>query len=146
MTLSWKLEGSSLVADELFLSGARRLQINLGQDFASCRLGVIYGKEASNENIRYFARHGHEEIEPPSVKVTSASCRIIKGLAGPAFAGEDPQCLHTGVKDKEWVHDCACRVKLGGYLKPAGGNTWKAYISNKVVMSPEFAACLKEPH
>jgi hypothetical protein len=81
LRLAWKFEGQSLAADQLFVSGARRLKVNFTRDFSGCDLQVIYGKGSSGENIQYISRTNGKLTELLSVTVISTSCRILQGNA-----------------------------------------------------------------
>jgi hypothetical protein len=77
--LHWRFENGALVADQLFLRGARRFTINLSGGFDSCSLNVLHGKEAGTTPIRYRGLDNRVEYEIIDIKVTSTSCSVRQG-------------------------------------------------------------------
>jgi hypothetical protein len=78
--LNWKFEGASLVADQSFLEGARRVIIDFDSRYANCSVKVLHGKAAGSSNIKYrnFSRPS-QIFEILSIKVTSTSCALQDG-------------------------------------------------------------------
>ncbi|MBI3701167.1 MAG: hypothetical protein HY242_12075 [Afipia sp.] len=77
--LNWRVEGTTLAADQRFMRGARRLIVTFDPGFGSCSLRVLHGKEAGSSTIQYMTMKSLEPVELQSINVTSASCTIGTG-------------------------------------------------------------------
>jgi hypothetical protein len=77
--LHWRFENGTLVADQLFIRGARRITIIFGGRFDSCSVNVLHGKEAGTTPIYYRGTDSRIEYEIIDIKVTSTSCSIRQG-------------------------------------------------------------------
>jgi hypothetical protein len=77
--LTWQFQGRSLVADQHFLRGARRVIINFDDGFTKCSVRVLHGKEAGSQPIQYkdMTRGAHWEIQ--TIGVTSSNCSVRDG-------------------------------------------------------------------
>lgn len=77
--LKWQFQGRSLVADQKFLRGARRVIVDFDAVFANCTVRILHGKEAGSQAISYrdMTRGEHWEIQ--TISVTSSSCSIRDG-------------------------------------------------------------------
>ena len=77
--LNWRVEGTTLAADQHFVRGARRLIVTFDPSFGTCSLRVLHGKEAGSSTIQYVTMNRKEPVELLSINVTSASCTIATG-------------------------------------------------------------------
>lgn len=77
--LNWRVEGATLVADQRFTRGARRLIVTFDSSFGACTLRVLHGKEAGSSTIQYSTMQTRQPAELVSVNVTSTSCAITTG-------------------------------------------------------------------
>jgi hypothetical protein len=78
--LNWKFGEGSLVADQHFVSGARRVVISFDSGYKGCSIRVLHGKEVGSQSITYrnFNRAG-QIFEVLSIKVTATSCAVRDG-------------------------------------------------------------------
>ena len=77
--LHWHFEDGSLVADQVFLRGARRVSIIFADDFRNCSVRVLHGKETGGEPIVFMGMNGDGPWEVLDIKVTSTSCAVREG-------------------------------------------------------------------
>lgn len=77
--LNWRAEGRTLVADQRFVKGARRLIVSFDDSYGSCTLRVLHGKEAGSANIEYITFGSKEHVILQSIQTTSASCSMQTG-------------------------------------------------------------------
>jgi hypothetical protein len=75
--LNWRVEGATLVADQSFVKGARRLVVTLNG--SGCSLRVLHGKEAGSALIEYRTMTGNQPVQVTAINVTSTSCSIADG-------------------------------------------------------------------
>jgi hypothetical protein len=76
--LNWRFEGNSIVADQKFASGARRIAVSFDAAVSSCSVRVVHGKESSAA-IRYRGLTSGYPIQLMSIEVTSTSCSVRQG-------------------------------------------------------------------
>jgi hypothetical protein len=76
--LNWRFEGNSIVADQKFASGARRIVVSFDAAVSSCSVRVVHGKESSAA-IRYRGLTSGYPIQLMSIEVTSTSCSVRQG-------------------------------------------------------------------
>lgn len=77
--LNWRAEGRTLVADQRFVKGARRLIVSFDDSYGSCTLRVLHGKEAGSANIEYITFGDKVHVVLQSIQTTSASCSMQAG-------------------------------------------------------------------
>lgn len=77
--LSWHMEGGTLVADQRFTRGVRRLIVTIDGSASTCSLRVLHGKEAGSSVIEYKTMKQGEPVELTSINVTSTNCAISTG-------------------------------------------------------------------
>ncbi len=77
--LHWNWEGGSLVADQHFDRGARRVIISFGEGWSNCTLRVLHGKEVGSSSIVYSGYRDGVKYQILSIAVTSTSCTIQPG-------------------------------------------------------------------
>lgn len=75
--LQWRQEGGALVADQKFVSGARRVQISFTGSSA-CSVAVLHGKDSSAP-LRYRSYQDKRMYEVVTINVVSSSCSIRSG-------------------------------------------------------------------
>jgi hypothetical protein len=76
--LNWRSEGNTIVADQKFAQGARRVVVSFESGFSSCSVKVIHGKQGGAP-IRYFGLTSRNPIELVSIDVTYTTCSIRSG-------------------------------------------------------------------
>jgi len=77
--LNWHFQGRTIVGDQKFNgAGARRIVVSFSDDFSSCTVQVIHGKEGQRP-IRYSGLTSRRPIELVSIEVTGTSCQVKKG-------------------------------------------------------------------
>ena len=77
--LHWSFEGGSLVADQHFKRGARRVVIGFRDGFRGCSVNVLHGKEAGTEAIHYTGYNDNVDYEIIAISVTASSCSVQPG-------------------------------------------------------------------
>jgi hypothetical protein len=77
--LNWHFDDGTLIADQHFLKGARRLIVKFADGFENCALTVLHGKETGTGAIRYLGMNDQIEYEIMAISVTSTSCRVQTG-------------------------------------------------------------------
>jgi hypothetical protein len=77
--LHWRFEGDSLVADQHFDRGARRVAVSFSDGFRACSITVLHGKEAGAEAIRYTGYDDNIQYEIVAIRVTAANCSMRQG-------------------------------------------------------------------
>ena len=76
--LQWRQEGGALVADQKFVSGARRVQINFTGGFSGCTVTVLHGKDGT-ATLRYRSYQDKRMYDVTNINVVSSSCSIRNG-------------------------------------------------------------------
>jgi hypothetical protein len=77
--LHWRFEGGSLVADQQFIKGVRRVTITFGDGFRKCSIKVLHGKELGSQAIHYRDYNTNTEYEIITIAVTATSCLVQEG-------------------------------------------------------------------
>jgi hypothetical protein len=82
--LHWHFENGALISDQTFVRGVRRVIISFSDNFRSCSLKVLHGKEAGAQNIHYRDFGSNDELEIEDISVTATDCSFQQGnvLAG----------------------------------------------------------------
>jgi hypothetical protein len=82
--LHWQFEHGSLVADQRFIRGVRRVAISFGAGARDCSVKVLHGKEAGAQSIHYRDYNTDVELEIVTIEVTATTCSVQDGNV---FAG-----------------------------------------------------------
>lgn len=82
--LRWQLENGSLVADQQFIHGVRRVAISFSGSGRDCTIKASHGKEVGAESIHYRDYNTRVEMEIVSIEVTATSRSVQDGNV---FAG-----------------------------------------------------------
>jgi hypothetical protein len=78
--LLWRFQDGALVADQAFARGARRVAIIFSDQFKSCSIKVIYGKEGGTEPIIFDGTApGSPQYEAIDQKMISTGCTVRQG-------------------------------------------------------------------
>ncbi len=76
--LLWRFQDGALVADEVFVRGARRVVISFSDQFNTCSVSMIYGKEGGTKPIIFQGTSPGDDSQYESIEIhiASTSCSI----------------------------------------------------------------------
>ena len=77
--MNWRFDNGALVGDQAFIRGARRITVNFDNDFNTCSVNVIYGRENGAASIIVKANNGGGDVEEANNVIASTSCSVRQG-------------------------------------------------------------------
>jgi hypothetical protein len=77
--LQWRFESGTLIADQKFTKGMRRVTISFSDSFGNCSISVLHGKEVGAQAIHYNDLTTNADYEIITIAVTATSCSMQSG-------------------------------------------------------------------
>lgn len=75
--LNWRIEGNSLVGDQAFIRGARRIIVDFNDSLSKCYVDIIYGKDTKGSIVVHTGQ-GDVQTQDNN-QISSATCSIKDG-------------------------------------------------------------------
>ena len=77
--LKWQFQGRSLIADQQFARSARRLIVDFDENYATCAMKVVHGKEVESQTFLYRSMASGRMLQMLNINVMSTTCSIREG-------------------------------------------------------------------